>query len=246
MNSKQSSQISWSSEDNGLMQDDLNSYKNTYISLNSTKSAMQKGKQAARYGAECLSTHALIFKKGYSINEAKAYIEGYRRACGTEEEQLLRKAKRAGYQAALLGFTCPSYHQLKRKNYTNEQIEKYFDSYRKIAGNEDLQIQRRIRLSGYQAAKYGCKRPSEEKLRGKGYTSNQIEIYYAAFDKAAGLESEQLERKIKRDAYQMARMEASRPSENYLLKKGLNDNLIKLFYSIFDKTTLLMYQKKQV
>jgi hypothetical protein len=242
VNSKEGSQISWSAEDRSLSQDS-SLYKNTYVNLNSTKSAMQKGKQAARSGVECLSTHTLIFKKGYSMEEAKAYIDGYKKASGTETEQLLRKAKRAGYQAALLGFTCPSYHQLRRKNYTNEQIEKYHQSYRKVAGNDELQMKRRVRLSGYQAAKYGCKRPSENKLRGKGYSDEQIQIYYAAFDKAAGLENEQLERKVKRDAYQMARMAVVRPNENYLLKRGLDKDLIKLFYSIFDKTTMLMYQK---
>lgn len=242
MNPKESAQISWSSEENGLKNEDIDFYSDSYVNLNSTKAAMQKGKQAARYGAECLSLHSLVFKKGYSITDAKAYIEGFKNASGSEEEQLIRRAKRAGYQAALLGFTCPSYHQMKRKNYTDEQIEKYYESYKKVAGNEDTQKERRIRLSGYQAAKYGCKRPTELKLRSKGYNDKQIQIYYHAYDKAAGQKHEQMERKVKRDAYQMARMGVSRPKLNYLIKKGYTEDLVQLFYSVFDKTTFLMYK----
>lgn len=229
------SQINWSAEQSSMESPFV---KGTF---NPLKKAFQNGKQAARCGAVCPETETLVLKKGYSYEEARAYREGFQKTAGTQEEQSLRRAKRAGCQAALMGFARLSYHQLKRKNYSDQQVEKYYESYNRMAGDEEEQMNRRIKLAGYQAAMYGCKRPLESKLQKKGYNARQIEIYYKSYDNAAGMESKQKERKVKREAYQMARMKVSRPHENYLLKKGLDDSLITLFYSIFDKTTAMLF-----
>jgi hypothetical protein len=148
----------------------------------------------------------------------------------------IQKAKKAGSQAARLGYNMLSTEQLIRKNYSQEQIMAYMQAYKNAAGDFNEQMKRRICLAGYQAARYGCKRPSENKLKRKGYTQDQISIYYAAYDQTVGTEQEQLQRRIKRLAYQMARMKADRPTLHDLFKRGFDNHLIKLFYDEFDKT----------
>jgi hypothetical protein len=244
---KAKEEISYSLEKDRIdnEQNDLPEKKSRNYEKNSLiLKAMQNGKQAARYGSVKPSIELLVFKKGYSMDEAHAYIDSYNKAAGSDEEQRLRRAKRAGAQAALMGFNCPSYHQLIRKGYGDEDIKAYFSVFKRVAGTEQQQKERRIKLSGYQAAKYGCRRPNENKLKNKGYNEEEMKIYYEAYDNAVGESEEQLVRKVKREAYQMARLKVTRPNESYLLKRGLNESLIDLFYSIFDKTTELLFLNK--
>jgi SOS response regulatory protein OraA/RecX len=208
---------------------------------NKITSAIQMGRQAARCGSFCPDLNKLILKKGYTTEEALAYIEAFKEASGSEHDQLIRRARRAGGQAARLGFNLPSYNQLKHKKYNHEQILAFTNAYHKASGSAEEQNIRRIRLAGYQAAKYGCKRPSQEKLLKKGYTESQIQIYYQAYDKTAGTHDEQIRRKVKRDAYQLARLKSTRPDIQYLLNKGYDDDMIEFFYKIFDQTIASLF-----
>jgi hypothetical protein len=206
----------------------LTSTANITYHLPSNKVAYKRGIQAARFGSVIPDISTLMHKNKYDEYEASAYIEGYYKAAGNEFTQQIRRAKRAGNQAALMGYNLLSVNQLKRKNYTKAQIDAYYEAYHKAAGTLHEQIERRIRLSAYQAAKYGCKMPTIEKLKSKLYTPEQIDIYYEAFNKAAGSEKEQMIRRLKRFAYQLSRKNLPLPSKAELVKKGFDASVIDL------------------
>lgn len=196
--------------------------------------AFINGRQAALNGSE-LPSKLVLLKKYYAPEAVNQYIQGFNSKVGCCVTQANRKARRAGYQAAKLGLNPLTAQQLLRKGYTKEQIESYDSSYKKYARCSETQKLRRVKLAGYQAAKYGCKRPSIEKLKKRGYTQNLISLYYQAFDGAFTSSDEQLKRKAYHMACKIARYTLPPYSEKYLLKRGLNRESIDYFHKIYSE-----------
>lgn len=149
------------------------------------------------------------------------------------EQQSIRKAAKAGYQAAKMGLTPLTIQQQMRKGFTKDQSNAYIEAYERFVGCPATQMKRRVELAGYQAAKYGSKRPSLSKLYKRGYTPSLIEIYYKAYDRTAGTPFVQQKRKAYRMVFQVLNNNLKMPSEALLIKRGFDKDAIKYFYKVF-------------
>ncbi|MCS5711391.1 hypothetical protein [Candidatus Berkiella aquae] len=157
------------------------------------RQARRAAQLVAMHGAPC-PTKEVLLKKGYTEQTSEAYLAAYKKTNGTDEDQAIRKARRAAQVAAGQGTPCPTKEALLKKGYSEQASEIYLAAYKESKGTDEEQAIRKASYVARLAVSRGTPCPTKEALLKKGYTEQTSEAYLATYEKSKNAKNARLTR----------------------------------------------------
>ncbi|MCS5709922.1 hypothetical protein [Candidatus Berkiella aquae] len=207
------------------------------------KKARKAAVDAVAHGRACPTEEYLKKRMKYTAEQVKVYLEKYKELERSKEQQALRKARKSAQGTASLGHSCYSDEALKKKGYSEKEIEAYQAAYKQSESTQEEQAKRLTRGHARTSAYHARACASEEALKKAGYTDEQITIYLATYEAAKGTEQEQALRKARYDAQEQAYRCRPLPTEEKLKEKGYSEEQITAFLQSYQMTLDKKVQK---
>ncbi|MCS5711390.1 hypothetical protein [Candidatus Berkiella aquae] len=196
----------------------------------------KSGKQAARDGRTCHDKETLKVKRGYTDEQADAYISAFNETAGTPQEQVIKKVRKAAQAAAAHGTSCPTKEVLLKKGYTVQAADAYLSAYEAAKGTDEKQTIRKARQAAQAAATHGVPCPTKEALIIKGYNKQTLDTYLSAYQASKGTDEEQAIRRARTAAQVAAAKGVSCMTKEALIKSGYTEKTSDAYLSAYQAT----------